>query len=232
MRIAVVGGSGRIGKRVASYAVERGHEVRTFNRRPERVPVEGVTRVQGDVADREALTRFFAGADAIVYAATVFRVDPASYVPGVRNALAAARDAGVARVVFPHHYSTLRIDGEPVTRLFSAPPAYDVVIPEFKASLRVIREEAELDWLVVTAPVAVPPYHEVTGDYLVSEGDDLLVPDPTIGVKSAVLSMEDFASFSLDQAVAPTYHRTRVTLCNPYSRWQKLKDEGVIRAWI
>jgi len=232
MLIALVGGSGRVGKRVAHYAIERGQKVRSYNRHPERVTIEAVEKIRGDVSDLEGLTNFFKGADVVIFATTVFRADPTRYLRGIRNALVAAKKVGVKMIIFPNHYSTLKIDGQEIKTLYSSPPAYNVMIPVFKEALAVIREEKDLDWLVVTPPVSTPPYHDITGDYIVSEGDDLLIQSKEIGYKSAVLSMEDFASFVLDQALDPTYHRTRVTLCNPYHIWEERKKKGEILAWV
>lgn len=225
MIIALVGGSGRIGKRIAGYAIEKRHRVKSFNRHPDRVKTHGVETVEGDVADLKTLTEFFKDADVIVYAVTVYKGDMDSYPEGIKNALRAAKDAGVKRIVIPNSYCTLNINGEEIKALFAAPPPFFAVIPRFKEGLELIRQEEELDWLVISGPAFTPPYHDVTGEYIVAEGDEMIIPEPEIGPGSSRISMEDYANFILTQVESPDYHRTRITVCNPYSIWAKEEKE-------
>lgn len=70
MRIAVFGASGRIGRQIVRLALDQGHEVRAFVRRPDRLPLEHerLTVIQGDVLDFEQVARAVEGVDAVVSA--------------------------------------------------------------------------------------------------------------------------------------------------------------------
>jgi uncharacterized protein len=70
MKVAVLGSTGRTGKRVVQHALDRGHHVQALARRPETVTLVHpyLIVVQADAHDAEALDATLAGCDAIVSA--------------------------------------------------------------------------------------------------------------------------------------------------------------------
>ncbi|MFI1916863.1 NAD(P)H-binding protein [Nocardia sp. NPDC020380] len=94
--IVITGATGTIGSEVVRQLAERGEKVRAVTRDPEqaRVP-EGVEVVRGDYADPASLAAAFAGAEA---AFLVGQVTPDNSDVDAKL-IAAARDAGVARLV-------------------------------------------------------------------------------------------------------------------------------------
>jgi len=85
----------------------RGHAVRALARPSSQVRELEVEVVAGDLRDRESLGRAVAGCGAVFHVAADYRLwakDPSQLfhtnVEGTRNLLAAARDAGVERVVY------------------------------------------------------------------------------------------------------------------------------------
>jgi UDP-glucose 4-epimerase len=115
----VTGASGSVGPVVVDTLREAGFLVRTFSRRVPSGPVApGIEAFAGDIANPAAVRRAVAGADAIVHLAALLHLtDPASAmtaeyervnVTGTQVLLAAARDAGVGRVVLA---STIAVYG-------------------------------------------------------------------------------------------------------------------------
>lgn len=104
----VTGATGFLGWHVARKLLERGARVRALVRDPSRVrELEGVEIVRGDLRDADSLERAVAGCGAVFHVAADYRLwtrDPdamfRSNVEGTRNLLAAARRAGVERVVY------------------------------------------------------------------------------------------------------------------------------------
>ena len=102
-RVLVTGASGMLGRTVALRLQRDGHAVRTFQRRPAGVP--DADEVLGSVTDPAAVARAVRGCDGVVHlAAKVSFSGPESEfesvnVAGTRNVLAAARAAGLRRVV-------------------------------------------------------------------------------------------------------------------------------------
>jgi UDP-glucose 4-epimerase len=102
-KVLCTGGAGRLG----SYVTEdlKGRcDLTVLDVRP--VPAPGVRSIQASITDLSALTRAFAGKDAVVHLAAVPnpRTAPAEVtfntnVQGTWNVLQAAEDAGVRRVV-------------------------------------------------------------------------------------------------------------------------------------
>jgi nucleoside-diphosphate-sugar epimerase len=104
VRILVTGASGFLGRAVAALLVDRGHQVRTFQRRPSGVP--GAVDAAGSLTDAAAVVNAVAGTDAVVHlAAKVSFAGPLEdfrtvNVRGTRTLLQAARTAGVSDFVF------------------------------------------------------------------------------------------------------------------------------------
>src|SRR3546814_840692 len=103
MRIVVVGGTGRVGTPLVHDLARRGVDVGAMTRSAADKPSlpGGAAYVEGDLTDRASMLRAFAGADA-VYLLTP--LDPREAELG-RNAISAAKDAGVHRMVLHsvHH---------------------------------------------------------------------------------------------------------------------------------
>ena len=104
MKVLVTGASGFLGRAVAAAIVAAGHEVRCFQRRPS--GVTGATDALGSITEPSEVAAAVAGVDAIVHlAAKVSLAGSAAEftavnVGGTRSLIAAARAAGVQRLVF------------------------------------------------------------------------------------------------------------------------------------
>ena len=107
MKIALTGGSGRIGTAITEHAIAKGHSVVSIDRAPPAKPLErdDVTYVTAEVTDYDALVAAFAGCDAMIHMAAIpspFR-DPDhivhnNNVVGSYNALRAAVEHGIMRI--------------------------------------------------------------------------------------------------------------------------------------
>jgi UDP-glucose 4-epimerase len=107
MRIAVTGGSGRIGRAVVEMALAQGHAVVSIDRA---LPGEGPRRagaayVAADITSYDELERAFAGCDALVHLAAIpspghhpDHVVHNNNVVGSYNALRAAAEHGITHV--------------------------------------------------------------------------------------------------------------------------------------
>jgi nucleoside-diphosphate-sugar epimerase len=119
----ITGGSGFLGWRLARALVAKGETVRVFDlARSEALPAQ-VEFIKGDVQDAAALTQAAIGAEVIHHLVGIMPqarapepVMQAVNVEGTRNALAAARSAGVRRFVF---LSSMEVYGYPVRAPFT-----------------------------------------------------------------------------------------------------------------
>jgi nucleoside-diphosphate-sugar epimerase len=104
MKIALTGGSGRIGRAIVAMALQQGHSVVSIDRiAPE--PQDGVRCVQAEMADYDALLEAFEGCDALIHMAAIptpfglpDHVVHNNNVVGSYNAMRAAIEHGIMRI--------------------------------------------------------------------------------------------------------------------------------------
>ena len=106
MRIAITGGTGFVGRNTARALIDAGHEVVLIARGSrDVVPREGLTVARANVVEGTRLVEAFAGCDVIVHLVAIIRergrqTFDAVIRRGTENVLAAAREAGVNRLVY------------------------------------------------------------------------------------------------------------------------------------
>jgi nucleoside-diphosphate-sugar epimerase len=112
MKVFVTGGTGFIGGEVVRQLRERGDEVACLVRSPakgEKLSALGCTLIAGDLGNESAIRKGMEGSDAVIHAAAMYEVGiPRSQHPAMREAnvagtehvLNAAREAGVAKIVY------------------------------------------------------------------------------------------------------------------------------------
>jgi uncharacterized protein YbjT (DUF2867 family) len=99
MRILITGGSGHLGRAFVRAAAEAGHLPRTMSRRPAPADVAGEW-AQADLGSGTGLVEAVADVDVVVHAASDPRTSAQTDVEGTRRLVRAARDAGVAHVLY------------------------------------------------------------------------------------------------------------------------------------
>jgi putative NADH-flavin reductase len=101
MQLAMLGGSGRIGSHLLTWALESGHEVRALARsRQSLATAMGVTVVNGDATDSNAVAETVAGADAVLSALGPRGAKtPALLATAARNIVVAMDKADVRRLI-------------------------------------------------------------------------------------------------------------------------------------
>lgn len=166
----VTGGSGFVGTHVVRALLARGRSVRCLVR-PESSRANladlKVETVEGDLRDAASLSRAMAGIDVLYHCAADYRLSPraageifASNVSGTENALRAASEAGVARVVYTSSVGALGLtpDGSPADE--ETPVAPETLIGAYKRSKheaeRVAREWASRGLPVVIVNPSTP----------------------------------------------------------------------------
>ena len=69
-RVLVTGGSGFVGANLVSTLLDRGHEVRSFDRAPSPLPTHPRLEVlEGDITDPEVVARAVDGIDTVIHTA-------------------------------------------------------------------------------------------------------------------------------------------------------------------
>ncbi len=147
MTIALTGGTGFVGQSLIEYAPRQGIGLRALARKPQ-PPVGHVEWVSGDLADRPALDRLLAGAEAVIHVAGMVKArDPddfeAANVTGTLELVEAAIRAGVPRFIFVSSLAAR----EPQLSAYGAS----------KARAEKIVAASGLDWTIIRPPAVYGP---------------------------------------------------------------------------
>jgi uncharacterized protein YbjT (DUF2867 family) len=100
-RIAIIGGTGKAGRRIVEAALGRGLSVRSLARHPADFPAgrPGPEALIGDARDAAALRALLEGCGSVVVSMASRRGEEPCFEAAVRSLVAAMREGGVARCV-------------------------------------------------------------------------------------------------------------------------------------
>ena len=191
MTIAVTGATGFVGQAVIDEACRQGLTVRALARR-EQPACEGVEWVRGDLADRAALARLVAGAEAVLHVAGVVNTpDPAGFhlgnVTGTEALVDAAEAAGVRRFVF-------------VSSLAAREPGLSAYGKSKRHAEEVVQTSG-LDWTIVRPPAIYGPRdREILELFKAARWG--VVPMPPPG-RASIVHVDDLARLLLALARPP-----------------------------
>ncbi|MDB4906103.1 MAG: dTDP-4-dehydrorhamnose reductase [Gemmatimonadetes bacterium] len=207
MKIVLFGATGNVGRRVASEALGRGHEVVGVVRDPDTAsaPDPRVRLVKGDATKAEDVALVVGGADAVVSAISPRPNARGMAAPSLsansRALIAGLKSAGVRRVLYVGGASSLEVSpGQALADTPDFPDAYKNEAREGREALAIWREEAEgLDWTYLSPAAEIAPGRR-TGEYRTS-GDQLLVNEHG----HSNISFEDYAVAVLDELEHPKH---------------------------
>ena len=212
MKIAIIGASGKVGSRITHEALSRGHKVTAIVRDPTRLPTENENLVvtKGDILDVDDIAVKIKDHDALVVSYSPGwgpDADCSLYVDATHAAIAAAKKAGVKRLV--------NVGG--AGSLYVSPGVQSVDTPGFPAewrpgaaaqrdSLEVYRQEKDLDWTFFSPAFMIGP-GERTGKYRLG------TENPVVDEKGeSNISYEDYAVALVDELEKPQFIRKRFTI--------------------
>jgi dihydroflavonol-4-reductase len=183
MRVAVTGATGHLGANVVRAFLARGATIRAIARRVNTPAIAGLAldAVSADVLDLPALRAAFTGCDVVVHLAAKISIrgdrDGAvrrTNVEGTRNALAAARSAGVGRFVHVSSIHAMKLEDaegvadESLPLVGEGAFAYDLSKADGE---RIVRGEASSGMnAIVLRPTGILGPH----DYMISRAGTML----------------------------------------------------------
>ena len=200
MRLFILGGTGGIGRELVAQALHRRHRVTAFVRNPQKLgpPREGLTVIQGDVLNPEAVGAALAGHSAVLSAIgppgpgrTTITRDSAQATVSAMNA------AGVRRLLIVG-VAVLFDDAGILARLLRKTLLRNVA--NDSAEMERIVKSSDLDWTIVRPPrLTNGPRTERYGI-----AEDRL---PRGSGGAATISRADVAHFLLDEVERPAHIR-------------------------
>lgn len=182
MNIAVIGASGRVGSRVVTEALARGHLVTAITRDSNAgTPRANLVAVHADAGNVAELAGAIAGNDAVVSALRYIDSDPTIILDALKR-------AGIKRYVVVGGAGSLEVaPGKQLVDQPNFPAEYRAESLKARDFLNVLRGEDELDWTYLSPSVEFAPGLR-RGKFRL--GHDQLLVDAN--GKSSI-SMEDFA---------------------------------------
>lgn len=147
MKLAITGGTGFVGSRLADVALAAGHHLKALTRRDQPMR-EHVDWIRGDLATRDALERLVDDVDAVIHVAGTINASTAAAfeagnVRGTLSMLAAATAGGVQRFVYVSSLAAR----EPRLSLYGAS----------KVHAEELVHGSGLDWAIVRPPAVYGP---------------------------------------------------------------------------
>jgi putative NADH-flavin reductase len=200
MKIAVFGGSGMIGSRVAAEAVRRGHEVAGVTRSGGELP-DGVRAVRGSANDLATAKELAADSDVLVAAIGPSRTggDHQDYLDAIDNLIAAVRGTAT-RLFVVGGAGSLVVNGNRVVDGPDFPAEYKNESLTVSQALENLRA-SDVNWTMLSPAFVIAP-GERTGSFRL--GQDEPVGDH--------ISAEDYAVALIDEAETPAHNQQRFTL--------------------
>lgn len=210
MNIALIGASGFIGSALRTEALARGHKVTALVTNPARLAAApGLTAVKADVNETTTLATQLKGFDAVLSAfsghaqANTFDY----YLAGFKSIVAAAKLAGVPRLLFVGGAGSLYVaPGLQVLDTPQFPAEYKPTAEGARQALLLLQAEPSLNWTMLSPSAVIAP-GERTGKFRL--GTDQLLADAQ---GHSHISVQDYAVAFIDELETPAHKRQRFTV--------------------
>ena len=201
MKIAVIGATGNVGRRIVDEALHRNHDVTGIARDPYKLaPRNGLTLLQGDANDPSGLGRLLIGHDVVISSIMFLDSD-------ILLLTEAVRASGVKRYLVVGGAGSLEV----------APGKLNLDQPDFPAFVKAeaakgkeyldyLRGVKDFDWTFLS-PSALFKAGERTGVFRLGRDELLVGVDGT-----SWISYEDYSLALLDEVENPKHIQQRFTV--------------------
>ncbi len=125
---------------------------------------------------------------------------------GTKSIIAAAKAAGVKRILAVGGAGTLLVDGVRTMDRADFPKAFEGGAKSTAVVKELLKHEHDLDWTVLSPPMSIAP-GERTGKFRLGLDDLLVMPDG-----SSKVSLEDYAVAMIDELEQPRHTGRRFTV--------------------
>jgi uncharacterized protein len=201
LKIAIIGATGNVGKRIAEEALNRGHQVTGIARTIDGIAARNNLSLKaGDTRNPEALAGILKGHNLVVSSIKSGDFDTDQLIKAVRL-------SGVKRYLAVGGAGSLEV--RPGVTALDTGTLPDFVVPAARGAqdfLNLMRTIDDLDWTVLSPPFEFLPGKR-TGKFRL--GNDQVIFDEN--GKSAV-SFEDYAIALLDEIEEPRHIKKRFSI--------------------
>jgi putative NADH-flavin reductase len=212
LRIVIYGGSGNIGQRIVTEALNRGHLVTVVSRDPSRVKAkhQRLSVVQGNVLQADGVARQIKGQQVVVSAIGADRAnnpDYGIYKKAAESLVTALRTLGAQgpRLIVVGGAGSLEVSPG-VLLISQIPERFRAEIQGQKDALDYYRTISDVKWTYFSPAGSIAPGQR-TGKFRL--GTDQLVTDAK---GDSRISTEDYAVALIDEAEKPQHVGKRFTI--------------------
>ncbi len=214
-KIAVIGASGTIGRRIVDEALARGHQVTAVVRNPAGYtqPSQELTVVAGDVLDPKDVARVAADQDVLVSAVGGGGGNGQGHAeliePAARSLVEGLRTLGGAAPRLIAVGGAGSLETAPGVRVWDAPGLPDWLLLTMHAhgdAQEYYNTVADVRWTVLSPAATIEP-GERTGEY--RTGTEQLVTDAE---GASCITTEDYAAALVDEIEQPRFTGRRFTV--------------------
>lgn len=202
MKIAIIGATGNVGRRIVDEAIHRNHDVTGIARDPLKLtPRNKLKLIQGDAnGDPSELGKLFFGHDVVVSSIMFLQSD-------ISRLIQAVRASGVKRFLVVGGAGSLEVaPGKLLIDQPDFPASAKAEAAKGKEYLDYLREIKDLDWTVLS-PSALFKAGERTGVFRLGIDNLLISVDGT-----SWISYEDYSIALLDEIETPKHIQQRFTV--------------------
>lgn len=210
MKVAIIGATGFVGRRVVDEALARGLQVTAIARQKKDLPDNAnLTVALGDVADGPWLAQQLAGHDVVISAYNPGWAEADLYektAKGAQQILAAVKQSAVKRLLYVGGAGSLEV--APGVELVDTPQFPENIRPGAQAvrDLRnALKTETQLGWTYLS-PAALLEPGKRTGQFRLGTTQLLMKGDAP-----ANISVEDLAVAIIDEVEKPQFIKAQFT---------------------
>ena len=202
MNILILGGTGRVGGQIVTYALHDRHHVTVLVRTPEKIQMnhENLTIIQGDVLNKDDIVRAMHGIDVVISA---LNTDGATTLSeSMPFIIEAMESEGIQRIITIGTAGILQSRTTPNLLRYQSSESKQKSVRAAEEHYKVydMLEQSKLEWTIV-CPTYLPD-GERLGKYRI---DRNVLPEG--GIK---ISVPDTAEFAFSQINSSDYIKTRV----------------------
>lgn len=194
MKLFILGGTGRVGSHIVSYALEDGHDVKMLVRTPEKVQQHhsNLTVLQGDALQKEDIARAMKGNEVVISALSTDGATTLSEsMPFIIETM---HQQGIQRIITIGTAGILQSRVSPDILRYQSSESKRKQVRAAKDHHQVyeLLQQSKLDWTIV-CPTYLPDgekigRYRVERDFLPEGGTSISVPDTAAFAYSQITS--------------------------------------------
>lgn len=202
MNILILGGTGRVGSHIVSYALHDRHHVTVLVRTPEKIQInhENLTIIQGNVLNKDDIVRAMHGMDVVI--SSLNTDGTTTLTESMPLIIEAMENEGIQRIITIGTAGILQSRMYPNVLRYQSSESKRKSVRAAEEHYKVYKKlkQSKLEWTIV-CPTYLPDGERV-GEYR-TESNFL----PEGGIK---ISVPDTAEFAFSQIKSSDYIKTRV----------------------